>query len=192
MEKAMSQLQADRKEAPLFAMSAEFGAPDAVVAAANALRPRGFGRLEIYSPVPIPGAVEAIGREAKPIPYFFVAGAAILGFAAMMGMCVYATAYDYRFQIGGRPLFSWPAFAVPSVSFAMLTGALAAFFNMTFLTRLPLLNHPSFNIPGFGRATQDRFFLTIAATDTPLDPAGIEKVLSGLGTKPIAVRRVPR
>ena len=100
--------------------------------------------------MPIPGAVEAIGREARPIPYYFVACATILGFAAMMGMCVYATAYDYRFQIGGRPLFSWPAFAVPSVSFAMLTGALAAFFNMTFLTRLPSSTIPRSTSLGSG------------------------------------------
>ena len=188
----MSQLHAEQTEAPLYAISAEFGSPESVVAAAGVLRPRHFGRLEIYSPVPIPNAVAVIGREAKPIPYYFVGGATVLGFVAMMGMCVYATAYDYRFQIGGRPLFSWPAFAVPSVSFAMLTGALAAFFNMTFLTRLPLLNHPSFNIPGFGRATQDRFFLIVAALETPLDPVAIEKALNGLGTRPIAVARVPR
>jgi hypothetical protein len=192
MEAALSQLHSGHEEAPLYALSAEFGSPEAVIAAANALRPRGFGRLEIYSPVPIPGAVEAIGRQAQPIPYYFVAGAALFGFVAMMGMCVYATAYDYRFQIGGRPLFSWPAYAVPSVSFAMLTGALAAFFNMTFLTRLPLLNHPSFNIPGFGRASQDRFFLMVAATEAPLDPVAIERALNGLGSKPIAMARVPR
>ncbi len=192
MEIALSQYVGGDKDAPLYAVSAEFSSPAAILAAAKALRPRGLGRLEIYSPVPIPGATDAIAKEAKPIPYYFVGGATILGFALMMGLCVYASAYDYRFQIGGRPLFSWPAFAVPSVSFAMLTGALAAFFNMTFLTRLPLLNHPSFNIPGFGRATQDRFFLIVAAADTPLDPAAIEKVLSGLGTRPIATARVPR
>ena len=50
-------------EAPLYAVSAEFTTAEAVLAAARALHPRGLGRLEIYSPLPIPGAVEAVGRR---------------------------------------------------------------------------------------------------------------------------------
>ncbi len=80
----------------------------------------------------------------------------------MMGMCIYATAYDYVFDIGGRPRVSWPAFVVPSLSFALMTGALATYLAMLFLNRLPRLNHPAFNIPDFTRVTQDRYFLTVA------------------------------
>lgn len=179
-------------EAPIHGVSAEFGSPDAVLAAAHALRPLGFGRLEIYSPVPVPGAVGAIGRQATAIPYVMAVGGAVVGFAAMMGMCVYATAYDYVFDIGGRPLVSWPAFVVPSVSFAMLVSALVVFFNMTFLNRLPLLNHPAFNTPNFVRATQDRFFLLVYEAGAPLDPARIEKALATLAARPVAIARVPR
>ena len=179
--------------APIYGIAAEFGSPEAVLAAATALRPGGFGRLEIYSPVPLEGASAAIGGRPQPIPYYMATGGVILGFALMMGMCIYATAYDYVFDIGGRPRFSWPAFAVPSVSFAMLTGALVVFFNMTFLCRLPMLNHPTFNIEGFLRATQDRFFLTIAPRDgEDLDPSAVERALGKLAARPLAVTRVPR
>ena len=176
---------------PLYAVSAEFGSPDAVVAAAVALRPAAFGRLEIYSPVPIAGAVEAVGRDAPPVPYWMATGAVVVGFVAMMGLCIYATAFDYKFDIGGRPLVSWPAFVVPSVSFAMLCGALVVFFNMTFLNRLPMLNHPAFNIPGFLRVSQDRFVLTIAANGDGFDPLAVERALSKLAALPLAVHRVP-
>ena len=179
--------------APIYGIAAEFGSPEAVMAAANALRPIDLGRLEIYSPVPIEGARAATGAAARPIPHLMATGGVILGFALMMGMCVYATAYDYVFDIGGRPRFSWPAFAVPSISFAMLTGALVVFFNMTFLCRLPMLNHPTFNIQGFLRATQDRFFLTIAPHDgEALDPGAVERALGKLVMRPLAVTRVPR
>ncbi len=178
--------------APLYAITAEFGSPDAAVAAAHAIRLRGYGRLDIYSPVPIEGAFPAIGDTPKPIPHVMAIGAVILGFALMMFMCVYATAYDYVFDIGGRPRFSWGAFAVPSVSFAMLLGALVVFFNFTFLTRLPMLNHPCFNIPNFLRATQDRFFLTIVNDEEAFDEEAVERVLAGLAARPIAVSRVPR
>ena len=183
-------------EAPLFAVAAEFSSPGAVVAAAEALRPKAFGRLEIYSPVPIPGAMGALDRSDRSIPSFMALGGAVLGFGLMMGMCIYATAVSYVFDIGGRPLVSWPAFIVPSVSFAVLTSALVMFFNWTFLCRLPMLNHPSFNIPGFLRASQDRFFLTISPP-TAHDPSSfnagdVERVLAGLADRPIAVSRVNR
>ena len=183
-------------EAPLFAVAAEFGSPDAVLAAARALQPKDFGRIEIYSPVPVPGALEALNRTHRSIPSFMAVGGVVLGFSLMMGMCVYATAVSYVFDIGGRPLVSWPAFIVPSVSFAMLTAALVIFFNWTFLCRLPMLNHPSFNIPDFLRASQDRFFLTVAPPkpDDPssLDAAAVERALAALSQRPLAVSRVKR
>ena len=185
--------QAGSGDAPLYAISAEFASADSVLAAARALRSNEFGRLDIYSPLPIPGAVEALGRGHRSIPYWMGAGGAILGFAVMFGMCIYATAVDYAFNIGGRPLVSWPSFIVPSVSFAMLGGALVIFFNWTFLCRLPRLNHPSFNIPGFLRATQDRFFLTIEPLGAQdFDPSAIERALARLSARPLAVTRVRR
>ena len=172
------------------------GDPPLYVIAAHALRPKDFGRLEIYSPVPVPGALEALGRSHRSIPSFMALGGAVLGFALMMGMCIYATTVSYVFDIGGRPLVSWPAFIVPSVSFAVLTSALVVFFNWTFLCRLPMLNHPAFNIPGFLRASQDRFFLTVApeqgAKTASLDADAVERALSGLSQRPLAVTRVKR
>ena len=183
-------------EAPLYGIAAEFGSPDAVLAAAHALRPKEFGRLEIYSPVPVPGALDALGRKHRSVPSMMAVGGVVLGFALMMGTCIYATAVSYVFDIGGRPLVSWPAFIVPSVSFAMLTAALVVFFNWTFLCRLPMLNHPSFNIPGFLRASQDRFFLLIAPSTghepKSLDADAVERALSALSQRPLAVSRVKR
>ncbi len=188
----MSDKHASSSLPPLYGVSAEFASPDAVLVAAHALRKLKLGKLDILSPVPIAGAIEAIGVAPRAIPQAMAVGACALGFAAMMGMCIYATAYDYVFDIGGRPLISWQAFMVPSVSFATLLGAAVVFFNMTFLNRLPLLNHPAFNIPGIGRVTQDRFFLTIEPVRDGFDVGAVERALSRLSPKPLAVHRVPR
>ena len=119
-------------------------------------------------------------------------GAVILGFAAMMAMCIYATAVDYVFNIGGRPLVSWPAFVVPSVSFSLMAGAVVVYLSMLFLNRLPRLNHPAFNIPDFTRVTQDRYFLTVEEDRATLDIGAIESALDGLSDRAIRVTRVPR
>jgi hypothetical protein len=182
---------------PLFAIGAEFAAPEAILAAARTLRDLRLGRLDIHSPVPIDGAIAAMRAPLAPIPYVMAVGAFVVGFVAMMGMCIEATAHAYVLDIGGRPLVSWPAFVVPSTSFAALVSAAVVFFNMTFLNRLPLLNHPAFNIPNFERVTRDRYFLTVEpmshARDLGAeDIVAIEAALARLDAKPLAVHRVPR
>ncbi|MWU18957.1 DUF3341 domain-containing protein, partial [Escherichia coli] len=141
-------------DAPIHAVAAEFDSGDALLASVHALRGRDLGRLDALSPVPIAGMGEALGLPSSSMSLIAI-GAVLAGFAAMMGMCIYATAADYVFNIGGRPLVSWPAFVVPSVSFSLMTGAVATTLSMLFLNRLPRLNHPDFNIPDFTRVTQD-------------------------------------
>ena len=63
----------------------------------------------------------------------------------------------------------------------MLVGAFAAFLGMLFLNGLPRPHHPVFNVPQFGRASQDRFFLCIEATDPQFDRQATAQFLAGLG-----------
>jgi hypothetical protein len=190
---------------PLWGVSAEFATQVSLAAAMRVLarrhphhgdRPaRGDSvRLDAFGPVPMPDALKGLGRRNRSIlPYAL--GASLAGGAAFYGMCVYATAYGYVLDVGGRPRFSWPAFVVPSVSFAMMSGTLAVHAVFLFLNRLPRLNHPAFNIPGFGRATQDRYFLVAEARGPDFDADRIARQLAALpegAGRPLAVARVPR
>ncbi len=178
-------------EAPLWAIAAEFDTALAASAAVRALRGTGAWRVDCFSPVPLPEVTDALSLHPTAVRNG-AAVAALVGFVAMMGMCLYATVYDYRFNIGGRPLVSWPAFVVPSCSFALLCGALAAMLLMLFLNRLPRLNHPAFNIPGFVRASQDRFFLAVEARGQEgFEPEAVERAFARLALAPLAVHRVP-
>ncbi len=186
----MASERGHRDEAPLFGVAAEFDTAASLLDGVRRLEPRRFGRMDAHTPVPVVGLSDALGAGGSLGP--FAIGGVVLGFVATMGMCIYATAYDYVFDIGGRPLVSWPAFMVPSISFAMLTGTLAVYLAMLFTNRLPRLNHPAFNIPNFTRASQDAFFLTIAPQEKPLDVAAIEAAFNALPHPPVAFVRVPR
>lgn len=177
--------------APLWGVAAEFTTADALVAAIAPLRRAGLGRVEAFSPMPLPAAEVAMDVHPRPIAPFAVAGA-LLGAGAMFGMICYATLISYRFNIGGRPMFSWPLYIVPSVSFGVLVGALSVVAAFLILSRLPRLNHPAFNIRQFTRATEDRFFVAIEARDDRFDPARVDAVLSTLAIQPARVTRVPR
>ena len=181
----------DEDGAPLWGVAAEFETADGMVAALEALRDREFGRLDAFSPVPIPEAAAAMRLPRRPLHPYAFAGA-LIGGAAMFGMCTYATIWGYKFNIGGRPTFSWPSFVVPSFSFAMLVGTLTIILMLLVLNRLPRLNHPAFNIEDFGRVTSDRFFVAVEARDPHFDPDAVEAVLARLPLRPHRISRVPR
>ena len=177
--------------APLWGVSAEFDTAEAMLSAIRSLQPCGFGRVDAFSPVPVKGAPEALGLPMQPL-YPAAWAAAIVGAVAMFGMCTYATIWGYRFDIGGRPLFSWPAYVVPSLSFGGFLGAAVVYALMLLMSRLPRLNHPAFNIRNFTRVTADRFFVAVEARGDSFDADAIEAVLAALPSRPNAVHRVPR
>ncbi len=180
-----------RSGAPLWGVSAEFDTPEAMLSAIHSLKSRGFGRLDAFSPVPVEGAPEALGLSTRPV-YPFALAAAIAGTAAMFALCTYGTIWGYRFDIGGRPTFSWPAFVVPSVAFGGFLGAAVVYALMLLMSRLPRLNHPAFNIRNFTRVTADRFFVAVEARDDDFDADAVEAVFAMLPSRPNAIHRVPR
>ena len=175
-------------EAPLFAVGAEFATPDALLAAVHALRGRRFGRLDAYTPVPVPGLADALEFHPETVRPFAVSGV-VLAFAVFMAMCIYATGYAYKLNIGGRPDISWQSYIVPSFAFSLMVAAILVVLAMVVLNRLPRLTHPAFNIPDFTRASQDRFFLAIEADGDRFDIAAVTRALERLALRPVAIHQ---
>ncbi len=182
---------ADGVAPPLFGVAASFATAEALVVAAAAARRAALGRVDAYSPVPVPALAAALGLTAPPLPGWTVLGVLVGGFG-YFGMCVFGTMAGYPINVGGRPSFSWPSFVIPSVSIAALVGAIMMAFTLLVLNRLPQLNHPVFNIEGFERATQDRFFLCIEASGEHFDTAAAQRLLASLPTPPLSIQLVPR
>ena len=177
--------------APLYAVAAEFNTPDALLTATRALHARRFGRIDTFTPMPVPGIDECLGMRTNRMGAIALTGW-IVGACGFFAMIVYATVYDYRFNIGGRPLLSWPYYIVPSFAAGILVSALAVALALLAICRLPRLNHPAFNIERFESATQDRFWLCIEAGDARFDADAIEAAIAALPQRPLSVQRVPR
>jgi hypothetical protein len=157
----------------------EFAEPVQILEATRKAWNEGYRNMDAYTPYPVEGVAAALGLKRNRIPsVVFVGG--LVGAAFGFFMQYYTMAVDYPFNAGGRPYNSWPVFIPVTFEVLVLVAAFSAFFAMLFLNGLPRPHHPVFNVPGFERASQDRFFLAIEATDPKFDLAETALFLSSL------------
>ncbi|MDX1686923.1 MAG: DUF3341 domain-containing protein [Candidatus Promineifilaceae bacterium] len=172
-------------EQRLYGLMAEFEEAEHLIEAARTAHEAGYREMDAYSPFPVEGLAEAVGyRPHYRMNWIVVAGLAV-GAAAAFGMQYYASVVDYPLNVGGRPLNSWPAFIPVTFELAVLVAAFAAIFGMFALNGLPQPYHPAFNVEGFARASQDRFFLLIHADDPQFDPADTRRFLQELAPQEV-------
>lgn len=143
---------------------AEFADVSSVFSAAKAVRDAGYSRWDVHSPFPIHGIDEAIGIRPTVLPWL-VLGGGLFGLGTGLTMQWFTNAHDYKFIISGMPFFSLPAFIPVIFAMTVLCSALTAIFGMLLLNRLPMLYNPLFKSARFRRATTDRFFVVIDASD---------------------------
>ena len=120
-----------------------------------------------------------------PLPLLAVL---LTGACAGFIMQYWANTWGYSLNIGGRPYFSWPSFVPITFEMMVLTTALTGLFGLLAICGLPRYNHPLFNSKAFDRATRDRFFICIEATDPKYDSAATRAFLNGL--HPLSVEEV--
>ena len=143
----------------LYGIAAEFSEVAGAVAAAHATRSAGYC-TEAYGPFPVPELAGATGfRERRMAPAVLVGG--LVGAASGYALQYYATVIAYPHNIGGRPLHSWPSFIPITFELGVLGATLTGIVVLLVLNRLPRLSHPVFSIPGFERASRDRFFVCV-------------------------------
>ena len=169
----------------LWGLVAEFESPTTLLVAAQHVREAGYRRIDAHVPFAIEGLPEALGFGRTGIPFLVLCGA-LVGAAGGYFMQWYGMAIWYPLNVGGRPLNSWPLFIPITFELAVLVGGLTAVVGMLLLNGLPMPYHPLFNVPRFARATQDRFFLAVEATDPRFDRRGTADLLRGLGAREVS------
>ena len=149
----------------IYGLLAEFNTPGELVQATEAAHAAGYRRMECYTPYPVEEAAVALRFHKNRVPLLTLLGG-LMGVTTAFLMETWIAVWSYPLNIGGRPLFSWPAFIIPAYEWTILFAGLSAAFGMVALNGLPQLYHPLFNAPNFRQgATTDKFFLCLEATD---------------------------
>ena len=90
-------------------------------------------------------------------------------------------AVDYPFWVSGKEPYAWPATIPITFELMVLLSGLTAVFGMFGLNKLPRLHHPIFAHSTFHRFSDDRFFLSVEATDPKFDSEKTVEFLQSIG-----------
>ncbi len=171
---------------------AEFPDPGALYEAVESLREKGYTRVDTFSPFPIHGMDRAMGLPYSKLGFFvFVGGltGGLLGFFLQWWTSAgpqpfsgwFTSLQGYPINISNKPLFGFESSVPIMFELTILLSALTAVGAMLALNGLPRPYNPLFHSDRFGRATDDAFFLHVAAADGTFDRGETASDLFGLG-----------
>jgi hypothetical protein len=169
-----------------FGLLAEFETPEALIAATERTRKAGYRDLDTFTPFPVYEIFPVLRLRDRRVLWLGLIGG-IFGFSLALAMQLF-TNWDFPINVGGRPLYPLSAFMVVGFELTVLFAALTPAIGMLALNGLPRLSHPIFSAPRFYRASRDRFFLCVLASDEKFDPRKTRDFLRGL--KPNSIELV--
>jgi mono/diheme cytochrome c family protein len=171
-----------------YGLLAEYSDPQQLLAAARSVRDAGYSRWDTYTPFPVHGIDPAMNIRPTRLPWIVFA-AGLSGGLGALTLQWWTSGIDYPWNVSGKPFFSIPANIPITFELTVLAAALTCFASMLLLNKLPQPSDPLDRVKRFARATNDRFFLLVRASDPKFDAQGTQALLNG--TKPNGVEAVP-
>jgi hypothetical protein len=164
----------------VYGILAEFSDPGALLHAAGAVHKAGYKHFDTHTPFPIHGMDKAMGLGNSKVGLLTLGGG-LSGLALAYWLQWWTGSIDYPINISGKPFFAIEP-SVPIIfEVTILLSAFGAVLGMLLLNGLPRPYNPLFYAENFARATDDAFFLHIAASDPNFDLEKTPQMLRDLG-----------
>ena len=164
---------------------AEFGAEQALLEAARAMRGRGRARLDLHTPVPVHGAEEALGLRRSTVPIVALVGGVT---GALSGYLLqwWTVGVDFPINLGNRPPHSPPAFIPVTFELGVLFSAIGIFVGLLFgYFAFPRVHHPVFEVEAFRSASVDGLWLSAEVEGGEAEAVAAE--LRRLGARQVSI-----
>ena len=154
---------------------ASFTHEDAALDAARALREKGVAGVELFSPIPLHGAEEALGLGKSLVRTFTLVGA-ILGAIGGFTLCVW-TATRFLLPTAGRPIIALPPYLLITYESTILLGTLMTLLGFFVVGRLPAWRDRVYR----ASSNVDRFVISVAGAAA----SDAEEILRAAGAESI-------
>lgn len=152
------------------AVLAEFTHERAFEAALKAVQADAhFQLVETFTPYKPGENDEAERRVRVLIRWSIITG--LISAAVIYVIELLSLILSYRFNSGGRPQDTWQTFLPAAFEGGVLVSAATGFVTMLRLGGMPRLADPLFDVPGFERASQDRYFIALEPVEGASDLA---------------------
>ncbi len=161
-----------------------FEDPDTLIRAAERVRDAGYRKWDCHTPYPVHGLDQAMGLRESPVPYICLT-AGFIGVGAALWMQWWMDAVDFPIRIGGKPLFSWPAFVPITFELFVLFAALATMASIVVLGRLGRWHSPLHDSGLMAEVTSHRFAVVLSRSDTVYSAESAARLLAGAGCQDI-------
>ncbi len=166
---------------------AEYPDEHKLLEAARKVRDSGYTDTDAFTPFPVHGIDEALGIKPTILP-FIVLCCGFTGLCLALTMQYWMNGVDYMYIISGKPMGITPASVPVSFEMTILFSAFSTFLGMIALNKLPRFSNPVFTNPRFDRATDDKFFLYVSASDKYYNRESVKELLGA--TAPDALEEV--
>lgn len=174
------------KPTTIWGIVAEFDSASAIYHAAEKATAKGYTRVDAHTPFPVHGLDKALRQGPSPLGWIVLC-CGITGVCLAQLMIWWMNSQDYPIWVSGKPPYAWE-FTIPiTFELMVLLSGFGAVFGMFGLNKLPRLHHPIFTHSTFWRVSDDRFFLSIEATDPKFDRTQTAAFLESIGGKHVAV-----
>ncbi|HEY2923942.1 MAG TPA: DUF3341 domain-containing protein [Candidatus Eisenbacteria bacterium] len=174
-----------RKRRPPRAVLALYDDPDRLLNAAAIAKEHGFEGLDAFTPYAVHGLSEALGVKKSWIPYVTL----VMGLSgAALGLTfeIWASAFDWPINVGGKPMISLPAFIPVTFECGVLLGGTMTLAALILACGLPDMKGPILD----RNLTNDRFGLYVPEYGPEWNEERILRILRGTGPVDVKVIRV--
>ncbi|MCL2724900.1 MAG: DUF3341 domain-containing protein [Polyangiaceae bacterium] len=173
--------EAKKDDAAPALLLAEFETPGDCMHAAEKLRDAGYTQFDTHTPFPVHGMDQAMGLPDSKLG-LIVFPIGITGTTLAFLMMHWMNNIDYPIIIGGKPasVASIPSMIPIMFELTVLLSAFATVLGMFGLNRLPRHHHPVFNSERFANFSNDKFFVSVEATDPKFNVEKTKMLLEGL------------
>jgi mono/diheme cytochrome c family protein len=169
----------------LYSYTGIFETPDDIIHAAEKVSKDGYTKYDVNTPYPLHGMNKAMNLPPSKLGYLSLVVGLSGALAALLTM-YWMSAVDYPIIVGGKPLFSFPAYVPVMFEVTVLSASIATVLGMLFIFfKLPNNSHPLQGTEYMKMVSSDKYGISISADDPKFDESVIKNLLSELHAKHI-------